>query len=136
MNLAKKKSLAARTFSVGEKRIVFIDSRKSEIKEAITKQDMRDLKKDGAILIKEVKGRKKNSKKSKRGVGKIRRKVNSRKKEYVIMTRKLRKYISNMKKEGNITLEEAKKIRKKIRNSIFRSKNNLKTHLISSGKGK
>jgi len=50
MNLGKKKLLAARTLKVGKARIFFVDSRKSEIKEAITKQDIRDLKQDGAII--------------------------------------------------------------------------------------
>ena len=55
MNLAKKKSLAARVFGVGKSRVVFAKSRLNEIKEAITKQDIRDLKKDGAITILEIK---------------------------------------------------------------------------------
>ena len=50
MNLSKKKKLAAKVFGVGKERIVFAKSRLNEIKEAITKQDIRDLKNDGAIL--------------------------------------------------------------------------------------
>ena len=57
MNLNKKKELAKRTFNVGEERIVFVESRLKDIKEAITKQDMRDLRQDKAIIIKEKKGR-------------------------------------------------------------------------------
>ena len=59
MNLAKKKSLAAKALKLGRKRIVFLESRIDEIKEAITKQDIRDLQTEGAIVVKEVKGRKK-----------------------------------------------------------------------------
>ena len=57
MNLKKKKELAARTLKVGKGRIMFVDARLEDIKEALTKQDVRDLKEDGAIVVKEVKGR-------------------------------------------------------------------------------
>ena len=127
MNLRAKKQLAAKTFGVGKERIVFVTERLDEIKEAITKQDMRDLKKEGAIVIKEIGGRSKNpSKKRKKGVGKIRRKVNKRKQRYVILTRKLRKFLAEKKKRGEISKEEVKEVRKKIRNKLYKSKAHLK----------
>ncbi|MBU2562653.1 MAG: hypothetical protein KKF68_03260 [Nanoarchaeota archaeon] len=130
MNLSKKKSLAIRTLNVGKKRIVFLQSRLKDIKEAITKQDIRDLKKDGAIIVKNVSGRKKKKKNSgKRGPGKIRKKVNKRKKEYVIMTRKLRAYVAEMKKQGKLSPEDVKDIRNKIRNRYFKSKAHLKKYI-------
>ena len=130
MNLGKKKSLAARTLDVGREKIVFLKSRLDEIKEAITKQDIRDLTAEGAIIIKEPKGRKKVVKrKRKRGTGKIKKKVNKRKQEYVIMTRKLRSYTAEMKKQGNISPEESTEIRKRIRNRKFKSKANLKDYI-------
>ena len=61
MNLGKKKNLASRTLGIGKKRIVFLKPRLSEIKDVITKQDIRDLKTEGAIVIKDVKGRKKKN---------------------------------------------------------------------------
>lgn len=135
MNLAKKKALAARTLKVGKGRILFVNARLNEIKEAITKQDIHDLKKEGAILIKDIKGRKKNlKKKAKRTTGNIRKKVNKRKQEYVKMTRKLRKHVANLKEKGKISREEFKEIRKKIRNRIYRSKAHLKE--IIGGKKK
>ncbi len=130
MNLAKKKSLAIRTLKVGKERIIFLKSRLSEIKEAITKQDIRDLHKDGAILVKEIKGRKKVKKNTKkRGMGSIRKKVNKRKQNYVIMTRKLRRYVAEMKKQGKLSPEDIKNIRNKIRNKIFKSKAHLKKYI-------
>jgi len=97
MNLRSKKQLAANTFGVGKSRIMFVNERIEEIKEAITKQDMRNLLQDGAIIIKEVKGRSKNvGKKKKRKFSKRRKNVNTRKKDYVILTRKLRKYFVPM----------------------------------------
>jgi len=130
MNLSKKKELAKRTFSVGENRIVFVESRLKDIKEAITKQDMRDLRQDKAIIIKEKKGRKKVVRKGGgRSKGNIRKKMKKRKKDYVILTRKLRKYVLEMKNQGKISKEEVDDIRKKIRNKIFRSKSHLKEYI-------
>ena len=135
MNLAKKKSLAVRALKVGRKRIAFLESRLSEIKEAITKQDIRDLQKEGAIVIKVMKGRKKNvEKKKKRGVGKIKKKVNKRKQEYVKMTRKLRKHVAEKKKQGELSKEDVEDIRKKIRNRKFSSLKNLKEYIGGLGK--
>ncbi len=129
MNLGKKKILAAKALKVGKKRIIFLEPRLDEIKEAITKQDIKDLAKEGAILIKEVKGRKKVGKRKNRGVGNIKKKVNNRKKVYATMTRKLRKYTGGLKKVGTLDREEAIDIRKKIRNRVFRSKAHLKEYV-------
>lgn len=137
MNLKKKKQLAAKTLKVGKERILFLGPRIEEIKEAITKQDIRELKKDGAILIKEIKGRKKIIKsRSKRGVGKIKKKVNKRKKDYVRLTRKLRGYVYDLKKQGRISKEEVKDIRKKIRNKVFKNKHHLEEYLKTNIKWK
>ena len=128
MNLSKKKALAIRTFGVGEKRIKFLEPRLAEIKEALTKQDMRDLYNDGAIIIEDIKGRRTNTKKKKkRSVGNIRKKVNVRKKNYVIMTRKLRKHLNEVK--GKITVKEKEDLRKKIKNRFFSSKANFKEYI-------
>lgn len=129
MNLAKKKSLAVRALKLGKERIVFLGSRLDEIKEAITKQDIRDLQKDGAIVVKEVKGRKKVKKTRNRSTGNIRKKVNKRKQEYVKMTRKLRKHVAVKKKSGELSAEEVKDIRNKIRNRKFSSLKNLKEYI-------
>lgn len=130
MNLRNKKELAKRTFNIGKNRIVFLKSRLEEIKEALTKQDIRDLKQDGAILIKDIKGRKKVKKrKTRKGPGKIKKKIKTRKQDYVIMTRKLRRYVAEMKKQGKLSPVEVKDIRKKIRNRIFRSKAHLKQYI-------
>lgn len=130
MNLRNKKELAARALKVGKERIVFVHERKEEIKEAITKQDIKDLHQDGAIKVKEISGRKKVvGRKRKRGPGNIRKKVNTRKRDYVIMTRKLREYVKNLRERGELSVEEAKDIRKKIRNKTFKSKANLKDYV-------
>ena len=129
MNLSKKKKLAKKTFDVGFGRIAFLESRLEEIKDAITKQDIRDLEKSGAIIIKERKGRTKVRKKARRSIGNIRKKVKRRKRAYMILTRKLRGHIQGLYSGGEIAKENLKEIRKKIRNKEFRSKAHLKEHI-------
>ena len=126
MQLAKKKELAAKVLKVGKNRIVFIESSLPEIKEAITRQDILDLRKSGAIQIKEVSGRKKIvRRKNRRRTGKIKKKVNNRKQEYVILTRKLRTFEKHLLKAEKIDKEKHKNIRKMIRARKFRSKRHL-----------
>jgi len=129
MNLGKKKALAKRSFGMGEKRIVFVESRLEDIKDAITKQDMRDLREDGAIIIRGIGGRKKIKNKTKKSQGNTRINVNTRKKDYMAATRKLRKYVAEMVKRGNLVKEEALDVRKKIRNKVFRSQAHLKEYI-------
>jgi large subunit ribosomal protein L19e len=135
MNLKNKKLLAQRTLNVGKERIVFLKSRLDEIKEAITKQDIKNLQESGAIVVREIKGRRKNlKKKAKRSKGNIRKKVNKRKQNYVILTRKLRRHLSEAKNQKKITKEELKNLRKKIRNKEFKNKNHLGEFLKSLGR--
>ncbi len=130
MDLSKKKILAARTLEVGKSRIIFIKERLSEIKDAITKQDIRDLYKEGAIKIKEIKGRRKITKRKRsRGIGKIKKRPNQKKRNYLILTRKLRKHLASLKDQGKISKEDLISLRKRIRNKQFKSKANLKENL-------
>ncbi len=130
MKLDKKKELAAKVLKVGKRRIIFAVDRLQEIKEAITKQDIKDLKNSGAIRIREKQGRRKViRRKTKRGEGKIKRTINRRKQDYVKITRKLRAYTKEMKKLGKINLEEYYIIRKKIKAREFKNKSQLKEYL-------
>ena len=136
MNLNKKKLLAVKTLGIGKGRIIFSNLRLDEIKDAITKQDIRDLYKDGAISIREVKGqKKKQSNKRKRKSGKIKKKVNKRKQRYVKMTRKLRKFIFGIREQKKISKESEAEIRRKIRNKDFKSIAHLKEYLKETGAG-
>ncbi|MEK6891315.1 MAG: 50S ribosomal protein L19e [Nanoarchaeota archaeon] len=129
MNLEGKKKLAARTLSVGVDRILIDVNRIEEVKEAITRQDIKDLVSSGAIKIKNVNGRRKNTPKVRRRVGKVKLKIKNRKKNYVIMTRKLRRYIKELKNQDKMDSDQYKDIRKKIRNKVFKSKRHLKESL-------
>lgn len=130
MKLEGKKSLAARTLGVGKNRILFNHARLSEIKEAITKQDIKDLVAGGAISVKQVKGRKSVEKtKTRRRAGSIKNRARDKKREYIIITRKLRKHLSVLKNQEKITLEEFKLFRREIRARTFRSLAHLKERI-------
>ena len=130
MNLRHKKELAAKALRVGKGRIIFNLEGLSEIKEAITKQDIKDLNSEGIIGIRPVKGRKKiKRRKTQRGPGKIKKKVSHRKQEYVKITRKLREYVKQLKEQQILDRELYKDLRKKIRMRVFKSKANLKGYL-------
>jgi len=130
MQLARKKELAAKVLKVGKNRIVFAEGRLSEIKEAISRMDIMDLHKSGAIMIREVSGRTKITKrKNRRRTGKIKKNVNTRKAEYVIITRKLRAFVRGAFRAGKIDAEEKREVRKQIRSRKFKSKRQLKEAL-------
>jgi len=127
MNLTKRKELASKVFGVGKGRIIFSEGRLADIKEAITRADILDLHKSGAIKIKEIEGRKKTiGRKHRRRTGKVKKKVKKTKKEYVIITRKLRKFVKHLAKTGAVDRERHQGIRKMIKARKFKSKRHLK----------
>jgi len=127
--LDKRKELASKVLRVGKGRICFDSSRLAEIKEAITKQDIKDLYAEGIISIKPVSGRKKIKKrKTKRGFGKKKRRINNRKEGYVKLVRKLRDYVKELRKQG-LDNEAYNGLRKKIKAKSFRSKSQLKEYI-------
>ncbi len=130
MNLEKKKSLAARTMNVGRDRIVFNTYRLEEIKEAITKQDIKDLISSRAILIREIKGRKKLVRRATRKRGGSKRKtIKKGKRGYIIITRKLRNYLSSLKKKQALSNSNFYVLRKEIRARSFDSLAELKERI-------
>ena len=134
MNLRKKKMLAAKTLGVGKNKISFVKSRIEEIKEAITKQDIRDLHNEGAILIRQATGRKKILRKRKKiSSGNVRKKVKERKRKYIIMTRKLRRHLKEWSRKKGSPRIQMETVRKKIRNKEFKNKFNLNEYLKTFG---
>ena len=130
MKLENKKELASKTLGVGKGRIVFNTQRLNEIKEAITKQDIRDLFNDGAILIREIKGGKKvERRKLRRRAGSIRKVVNQRKINYMVMTRKLRSYVKELLGHEKLSKDQFLMLRKEIKTSVFKSKADIKDRI-------
>jgi ribosomal protein L19E len=125
MNLRKKKELAARTLGIGKERIRFNLHRVGEIKEAITKQDIRDLVAQKAIFIIEPAGRQKTEPRGRRRAGSIRKKVRPGKKEYIRAARSLRKIVLTLKRQGKLDGEKIAKLRNEIRTRTIKTKAQL-----------
>jgi len=126
MGLRTKKRLAARVLGIGLERVMFDEAKIDEIKEALTRQDIKDLVKSGAIKIKDIEGRKrKKRRKTKRRGGKIKKRVGKRKKGYMILTRKLRKTLKSLKKAGVISKERYSKLMKETKAKAFKTRGHL-----------
>jgi large subunit ribosomal protein L19e len=129
MNLSKRKVLASKVLGVGKGRIIFDTTKLAEIKEAITKQDIRDMYADGIIRIKEIHGRKKNEKRTtRRGVGKIKFTIKKGKEHYIIRVRKLRAYAKELLKQNKLDKKRYLELRKQIRAGVFKDKAHFKEH--------
>lgn len=132
MKLDKKKALAASTLGVGKGRIVFNTQRLDEIKEAITKQDIRDLFVSGAIIVKEISGRLTVVKRvSRRREGSVKKKVSSSKRQYMIITRKLRAYLKELLGQNKLSKDNYLKFRQQIKAHAYKSKAHFKEHLTA-----
>ena len=100
----------------------------------MTRQDIRDLFASGAISIAEIKGRKKIEKRlTRRRAGSRRQPAIDKKRQYIITTRKLRAYLSELRKAEKITEEHFHKLRKEIRASSFRDKGHMKERIKLMG---
>ncbi len=132
MNLKNKKHLIGKVLGVGRGRIALDENRLEEIKEAITRQDVRELKERGLIIVKEKKGRRKKKKrKTKRRGGSRRKRPKNRKREYMHMVRKQRKYLKIMKDEGVIDRDKYYKLRNDIKARKFKDLKRLKQEVNS-----
>ena len=122
--------LAAKALDVGVNRVIFNSARLNEISEAITRQDIIDLHRDGAIMIREKSGRLKVVRRTRRRKdGNIRNKSKNRKAKYVIMTRKLRRYLTELMKQERVNKEKYYEARIKIRSKSFKDKKQFKEYL-------
>lgn len=133
--LSLQKRIAASVLKVGENRVWFDPSRINEIREAITKEDIRGLIKEKAIKKKPLIGtkrragrlRQKRRRKGRgRGPGRKKRTVKNEKREYILKIRKLRSYIRELKSQGIINAKENKKLMRLAKAGMFKSKEDIK----------
>ncbi len=133
-----QRRLAAEILKVGKSRVVFSRDRLKDIGEAITKEDIRKLIKEGAIKVKpkvgtsRARARKRHLQKKKgrrRGIGKRKGKLGARagKKElWVNRVRKQRKFLKYLKEKGVIDKKLFNKFYRKVKGGEFRSLQHLK----------
>lgn len=85
-------------------------------------------------MIKEIKGRRsKPKKKVRRSPGNVKKVARNSKREYMLITRKLRKYIFELREKNLLTRDTIIDLRKKIKNRYFKSKTQLKEYLKDQG---
>lgn len=140
-NLKNQRRIAARILKVGNKKIHINPENLQDVKEAITKFDMRGLIKQKIITIKKTKqqskarARKIKAQKRKgRRQGKGSRKGKKtarlpRKKAWMAKVRTQRKLIQELKKKNKINKKDYKEIYKMVGTNFFRSKRHIKLYM-------
>ena len=136
-----QKKLAGRLMKTSPNKIVFDNSRLADIKEAITKTDIRNLIGEKAITKKpdvgngRARARKIKIQKSKnlrKGAGSREGKHTARlprKENWMNKVRSQRKFLAELKESKLITNETYKNIYYKIKGGYFRSKRHIKLYL-------
>jgi large subunit ribosomal protein L19e len=130
MNLEKKKEIVAKMLGVGKGRVRFNHERITDIEDAVTKQELRSLIKDGAISILSVKGQTTKKEVKRRGYGSRKGKKTARmgkKERWVRQVRALRNYLRTVK--GQITNDKYWEAYRKIKGGEIRTIARLKEYL-------
>jgi large subunit ribosomal protein L19e len=129
MILKMQKRIAAKVLGVGYHKVWMNPLRLTEIKEAITKQDIMDLIKDGAIKSREFTGRKTNVRRKRKGSGSRKGRVMRSKRDYMMKIRKLRRFLKLIKENSLLSVPEIKKLRLLSKSGHFKSQRHLKEHI-------
>lgn len=135
---ALQRRLAAQLLKVGQNRVWLDPSRLKEIGDAITKLDITELIKDKAIKklpvvgVKRRAGKKRQLRKRKRGrkaVGRKKKTVIRRKRQYINKIRKLRVYLLSLKKQGMINKRQYRALRLAAKAGTVNTKQEIKSKL-------
>lgn len=137
MNLKLQKKLASKIAKVGIDRIKLDPQAGEELKEAITKEDIRSLMDEGLIKIKKKKGVSKvrarisdaqKKKGRRRGHGRRKGTEKSRtnqKEKWINQIRSQRGLLKKLRKDGKLKEDSYRKLYLKIKGNFFRSKRHL-----------
>ncbi len=150
MNLKSKKVMAARLLNVGLNRVWFDSSRLNDLKSAITKDDLRNLVRAGAILVKQKRGvsrararvrilQRRKGRMSGEGSKKGKKTARlGRKKAWVAGIRAQRKLFFELIQKNAISREVYQLLRRKAKGGFFRSRRHVKLYLTENNlwKGK
>ena len=145
MMLKTQKRIAASVLKCSPKKVAFNTERLSDIKEAITKQDIKTLISEGAV--KKVKGNEQSragararaaqrSKGRQRGQGSRKGKATARlpkKKRWIAKIRLQRKLLKMMRDDNSITKNTYRELYMKSKGGFFRSKRHLELYVSEHG---
>ena len=141
MKLRNQKRIAAQLLKVGKKHVQFDQDNLSEIKEAITKADLRSLIGQGVIKLKQyqsqshsrVKERAEQKRKGRRkGQGSREGKATARlpsKREWINKVRLQRDLLVFLKEKGMITNKVYREMRAKVKGGFFRTRKHITLYL-------
>ena len=145
MKLNTQKGIAARIFKVGRGRVWIDPNRMSEIKESITKNDIKALVKDNAIKIRPVRGiskartRKNKIQKSKgrrKGAGSKKGKQTLGKRDWINKIRIQRNFVKELRDKEIVSKKVYQELYLKAKGGFFRSKRHIKLYLEEHRLGK
>tara|TARA_Y100000034_G_scaffold26979_1_gene32097 strand:- start:4062 stop:4514 length:453 start_codon:yes stop_codon:yes gene_type:complete len=141
MKIKSQKRLAAQIAKASKKRVKLDYTKLEEIKESITKSDIRNLIKDKVIVIKQKKGvsrvRAKKIQAQKRkgrrkGPGKKKSKINARiskKRRWINKIRAQRNFLKKLKETKNINNENYRILYLKSKGGFFRNIRHIKVYI-------
>ncbi len=144
MRLKNQKRIAGKVLKKGSKKIKFDPARLSDIKEAITRADVRALIIDNAVKAKPKRGTSRvrarkiiTQKRKGRRTGKGSRTGSktarlSKKQNWMNHVRKQREFIKELRDKKKISTTVYREIYKKIKGGFFRSKNHVKLYLTEN----
>jgi large subunit ribosomal protein L19e len=145
MKLTLQKRLAASILKTSQKNVVFDPERLDEVKEAITKTDIRGLIGDSAIWKKKTPGvsrtriKKRKAQKRKglrKGPGKKKGKQFAKtpqKRLWINKIRLQRSFLKELKQKNIITNQSYKELKLKAKGGFFRSKRHIKLYIEEQG---
>jgi len=127
--------LAADILSVGQNRIRFAADKLADIKNAMTRADVRELINKKAITALPKKGRRKKERREKRGEGsrKGSKSAKERKKEWMARVRSQRKLLRWLVENKVLKPEHKRMVYLKIKGNSFRSKKAMIAYLKDNG---
>jgi len=141
MNLSTQRRLASDVLKVGKNRVYFDPSRLEDIKEALTKEDIRRLVKDRLIqkrpeignsksrfrkLLKQKRKGRRQGEGSRKGKNTARL---SNKRKWIILVRSQRNLIKELRDKNIITRKIYRTLYRKIKGGFFRSRRHIKLYL-------
>lgn len=145
MNLRNQRRIAAEVLKCGEHRVWIDPDEIEEVEKAVTRQDIRNLAKSGAIVARKKKGvsrgrarilHEQRSKGRRRGHGSRKGTAYARlpkKRRWILTIRPIRAYLKGLRDEGVITPSVYRRYYVRAKGGEFRNKNHLKTHLVMEG---
>jgi len=144
-DLSLQKRLAAEVLGVGESRIWIDPSRADEVADAITREDIRKLIKEGVIRVKPVHGNSRarwkerheqRKKGRRRGPGKrkgVKTARMDRKEAWMARIRKIRRYLKYLRDRGIIDRKTYRRLYRLAKGGVFHSLAALRTYMIERG---